>query len=79
VGHLATSEAVVLRSEIKVTSFDLQNFSFASSPSHIWVTNPYSQHGDTTERIIKKDIHKNYEKIAKYFKYRHTVIYFMVH
>jgi len=43
--HLATSQAVVSRSEIKVT-FDLQNFSFASSPSHIWVTNPYPQHGD---------------------------------
>jgi hypothetical protein len=45
--HLATSQAVVLQSEIKVT-FDLPNFLFALSPSHIWVTNPYLQHGDTT-------------------------------
>jgi hypothetical protein len=46
--HLATCQAVVLRSEIKVT-FDLHNFSFASSLSHIWVMNPYPQHGDTTK------------------------------
>jgi hypothetical protein len=45
--HLATCQAVVLRSEIKVT-FELHNFSFASSLSHVWVTNPYPQHGDTT-------------------------------
>jgi hypothetical protein len=45
--HLATCQAVVLRSEIKVT-FELHNFSFASSFSHVWVTNPYPQHGDTT-------------------------------
>jgi hypothetical protein len=32
--HLATSKAVVFRSKIKVM-FDLPNFSFASSPSHI--------------------------------------------
>jgi hypothetical protein len=46
--HLTTCQAVVLRSEIKVM-FDLHNFSFASSLSHIWVTNPYPQHGDTTQ------------------------------
>jgi hypothetical protein len=40
--HLATCQAVVLRSEIKVT-FDVHNFSFASSLSHVWVTNPYPQ------------------------------------
>jgi hypothetical protein len=45
--HLATWQAVVLRSEIKVM-FDLHNFSFALSLSHVWVTNPYPQHGDAT-------------------------------
>jgi hypothetical protein len=44
--HLATCQAVVLRSETKVT-FDL-HISFASSLSHVWVTNPYPQHGYTT-------------------------------
>jgi hypothetical protein len=38
---------VVLRSEIKVT-FYVNNFSLASSLSHVWVTNPYPQHRDTT-------------------------------
>jgi hypothetical protein len=47
VRHLTTCQAVVLHSEIKVM-FDLHNFSFASSLSHVWVTNPYPQHGDTT-------------------------------
>jgi hypothetical protein len=42
--HLATCQAAVRRSEIKVT-FDLHNFFFQSSISHIWVTNPYPQHG----------------------------------
>jgi hypothetical protein len=46
--HLATSQAVVLQSEIKVM-FDLHNFLLALSPSHVWVTNPYPQHGDTTQ------------------------------
>jgi hypothetical protein len=45
--HLATCQAVVLRSEIKVT-FDLHNFSFVSSLSHVWVMNPYPQLGDIT-------------------------------
>jgi hypothetical protein len=45
--HLATCQAVVLRSEIKV-AFDLHNFSFALSLSHVWVTNLYPQHRDTT-------------------------------
>jgi hypothetical protein len=45
--HLATCQSVVIRSEIKVT-FYLHIFSFASSLSHVWVTNPYPQHGNTT-------------------------------
>jgi hypothetical protein len=49
--HLATCQAVVLRSEIKVT-FDLHNFSFASSLSHVWVTNPHPQHGDATRALV---------------------------
>jgi len=48
--HLATCQAVVLRSIIKVT-FDLHNFSFVLSLSHVWVTNLYPQHGDTTHMI----------------------------
>jgi hypothetical protein len=48
--HLITCQAVVLHSEIKVT-FDLHNFSFASPLSHVWVTNPYPQHGDTTGSV----------------------------
>jgi hypothetical protein len=49
--HLATYQAVVLGSEINVT-FDLHKFSFTLSLSNIWVTNPYPQHGDTTNLII---------------------------
>jgi hypothetical protein len=49
--HLATCQTVVLCSEIKV-AFDLHNFSFASSLSHVWVTNPYPQLGDTTEYVV---------------------------
>jgi hypothetical protein len=58
---LATTQ-VVLRSEMKVT-FDIQNFSYPSSHSHIWVMNPYPQHGDTTlprYTIFKGDIVKNF-------------------
>jgi hypothetical protein len=33
--------------------FDLHNFSFALSLSHIWVTNLYPQHGDTTTETQK--------------------------
>jgi hypothetical protein len=53
--HLATCQAVVLRSEIKVT-FNLHNFSFASSLSHIWITNPYLQHGDTTPHLMENEL-----------------------
>jgi hypothetical protein len=57
--HFATCQAVVLLSEIKVT-FDLHNFSFASSLSHVWVTNPYPQHGDTTP-----ESHQNCERLRR--------------
>jgi hypothetical protein len=54
--HLATCQAVVLHSKIKVT-FDLHNFSFVLSLSHVWVTNAYPHHRNTTKEKDMKNLY----------------------